>query len=377
MHKKRNFRYGAASLLMFLLIGTVLADAPPTSQEATFHQTEVLKADVSTLKDTRLVVTPDAPLVATQNVLWCGTLQLAWNEAIALVGEKLQFTRSSQEVDQLNRQNFTKENLDSTSYVAIADFESNGVENEIKKALQETFQVAASPSLIPLPPAHPGPDDFVAYAYLFKSLAFPLPFAENKPLSFGGNPVRNFGFMENANALDAAVFSQVQIMDYVSQDDFIISLKTKSPEDQLILAKVPPQSTLGATVQNVLERVKKGTLIAATDKDRLAVPKLNFDLESQFPELEGLELNPSPTARVHRLRLSSVRQDVRFQLNEQGVKLKSEAEMTMRATAIMLTNQPYELIFDQPFLILIKRTSSPQPYFALWVGNSTLLVPAP
>jgi len=201
MHKKRNFRYGAASLLMFLLIGTVLADAPPTSQEATFHQTEVLKADVSTLKDTRLVVTPDAPLVATQNVLWCGTLQLAWNEAIALVGEKLQFTRFSQEVDQLNRQNFTKENLDSASYVAIADFERNGVENEIKKALQETFQGAASPSLIPLPPAHPGPDDFVAYAYLFKSLAFPLPFAENKPLSFGGNPVRNFGFMENANAL--------------------------------------------------------------------------------------------------------------------------------------------------------------------------------
>ena len=377
MHNKRNFRYGAASLLMFLLIGTVLADAPPTSQEATFHQTEVLKTDVSTLKDTRLVVTTDAPLVATQNVLWCGTLQLAWNEAIALVGEKLQFTRSSQEVDQLNRQNFTKENLDSTSYVAIADFERNGVENEIKKALQETFQGAASPSLIPLPPAHPGPDDFVAYAYLFKSLAFPLPFAENKPLSFGGNPVRNFGFMENANALDAAVFSQVQIMDYVSQGDFIISLKTRSPEDQLILAKVPPQTTLKATVQNVLERVKKGSSIAATDKDRLAVPKLNFDLESQFPELEGLELNPSPTARVHRLRLSSVRQDVRFQLNEQGVKLKSEAEMTMRATAIMLTNQPYELIFDQPFLILIKRTSSPQPYFALWVGNSTLLVPAP
>jgi hypothetical protein len=100
MHKKRNFRYGAASLLMFLPIGTVLADAPPTSQESTFHQTEVLKTDVSTLKDTRLIVTTDAPLVATQNVLWCGTLQLAWNEAIALVGEKLQFTRSSQEVDQ-------------------------------------------------------------------------------------------------------------------------------------------------------------------------------------------------------------------------------------------------------------------------------------
>jgi len=376
MQNKRNFAYRLASLLPFLIIGTVWADTLPGSQEAAFDSTGVLKADVSTLKDTRLFATPDAPLVAHQNVLWCGTLQLAWNEAINLVGEKLQFSRPSEEVEQLNLQNFTKKDLDSNSYVAIADFERNGVESEIKKALWNTFHGVASPDLIPSSPAHPGPDDFVAYAYLFKDLSFSEPFAENKPLLFDGKSVESFGFTENLDALNAAVFSQVQIMDYVSKDDFVIELKPKSLEDQFILAKVPPQSTLKATIHDVLERLQKGKTITATKQDRMAVPKLNFDLKSQFPELAGLELVPSPTAHVHRLTLSSVSQNVRFQLNEQGVKLKSEAEMTMKTTVILLTNQPHKLIFDQPFLILIKRVSSPQPYFALWVGNSTLLVPA-
>ena len=34
------------------------------------------------------------------------------------------------------------------------------------------------------------------------------------------------------------------------------------------------------------------------------------------------------------------------------------------------------MIFDQPFLILMKQANSDHPYFALWVGNASLLVPA-
>jgi hypothetical protein len=34
------------------------------------------------------------------------------------------------------------------------------------------------------------------------------------------------------------------------------------------------------------------------------------------------------------------------------------------------------MIFDRPFLILMKQAKSDQPYFALWVGNASLLVPA-
>ena len=38
-----------------------------------------------------------------------------------------------------------------------------------------------------------------------------------------------------------------------------------------------------------------------------------------------------------------------------------------------LTRQ--NLVFDEPFLVMIQRTDASQPYFALWVGNAELLVP--
>jgi hypothetical protein len=48
----------------------------------------------------------------------------------------------------------------------------------------------------------------------------------------------------------------------------------------------------------------------------------------------------------------------------------------MRALAIQFGPPPRHLIFNKPFLILMKRADAPQPYFAMWVGNASLLVPA-
>ncbi len=216
--------------------------AQTASHANSFSKEGLLKADISQLKDTQLVAHPDAPLDPTRNVLWCGTLQLAWNKAVELVGEKLHFKDQPPVVDLLNQQDFIESDLDPASYVAIADFERNHVEDEIRAALQKTFGGAASPELIPPVPTNPHPDDFVAYAYLYKNLAFANPFAENDPLPFGDVPVRNFGWTKNADIADRLsndVFEQVLIYDYKSEDDFVITLTTNSPQDELILAKVP------------------------------------------------------------------------------------------------------------------------------------------
>jgi hypothetical protein len=108
--------------------------------------------------------------------------------------------------------------------------------------------------------------------------------------------------------------------------------------------------------------------------DELSVPKLNFDLRRDFHELEGFVLTPSPKSKIKSpLVIAKAEQLVRFQLNEKGAVLKSEASI-MVATMALNPQSRHELIFDKPFLILLKQADSPQPYFALWVGNSTLLV---
>jgi len=356
---------------------TALADPPVVSHDDSFSKEALFKADVSTLKDTQLVIHPDVPLDPSKNVLWCGTMQLAWNKAIDLVGEKLHFTTPSPSADLLNRQDFTDTDLDPASYVALADFEKNNVEDEIRAALEKTFQGSASPELIPPKPSSSGPYDFVAYAYLFKNLSFPKPFLEDSPINFAGTEVTAFGLGHGREDthLTQDVLNQVLIYDYKTGQDFIIKLKTKSTNDDLILAQVAPQPTLQATIDAVLQRFNNSTPQPANFGDSLAVPLINFDLRRDFSELVGLILQPGPNSRIKSaLVIAEAKQLVRFQLNEKGAILKSEAVVLALAGA---SGYEREMYFDHPFLILMKRKDSKQPYFALWVGNATLLVSAP
>jgi hypothetical protein len=367
-----------ALILAALLASSLAIQAADTHADA-FSDDGLTKADVNKLTDTQLVAHPDVPLKPADNLIWCGTLQLAWNEAIKLVGEKLEFTEQPPVADLLNREDFTRKDLDPGSYVAIANFEKNHVEAEIRAALEKVFHGAASPELIPPVPEHPGPYDFVAYAYLFKNLQFPQVFQDNDPLNFGpsGTAVKSFGFLgENKDKLKPGVFRQVRICDYKGPDDFVISLKTADPQDQLILAKVTPGDTLNNTIAAVLARTVQGKIEYAQKRDDLSIPKLNFDLSKNFKDLEGLTLKPGPNTPVKNLVTTEVKQLVRFQLNEKGAVLKSEATIAVGSSAVAFPLNQHEMIFDKPFLILMKQADASQPYFAMWVGNASLLIPA-
>ncbi len=191
----RTFALLAVTLVALVRVAGAQDDV--TSHDASFSKDGLLKADVNTLTNTQLVVSPELPLARDKNVLWCGTLQLAWNEAEKLVGEKMRFVPPSHAADLLNAGEFTRHDLDPASYVAIADFERNHVEDKIRAALEKTFRGAASPELIPDVPTNPGPYDFVAYSYLYKSLAFARPFNDGS-LLFGDTPVQDFGFDQDA-----------------------------------------------------------------------------------------------------------------------------------------------------------------------------------
>src|SRR5438045_874267 len=73
------------------------------------------------------------------NLLWCGTFQLAWNEACRLTGGDLQFERGHPIISALNKHAFTKESLDESSYVAMAGFEKDSIHDRISKTIAEKF----------------------------------------------------------------------------------------------------------------------------------------------------------------------------------------------------------------------------------------------
>jgi len=326
-----------------------------------------LKANANSL--TRTLITPhlEHEIQADKNLLWCATAQVAWNELCNLIGEDVHLENEPEMVSILNKKTVTAADLDEASYIAMAGTIDQDIFGKIQTALEKKFKGQASPELVPLPSSDLL---WVAYSYLFKALPFEWAFERLKsPLSFQGVKVECFGIEQfltsQKNEVKAA--SQVLIYDYKSEDDFVIELKTRSKTDRLILAKVPPETTLAQTIATVQKRVANSNPEKMQVCSSLMVPVLNFELMREYNELYN-----KPILSKNQLFNGSIiilaKQHIRFKLDETGAVLKSEA--------LFAAGIGGDLLFNKPFLIMIQRTDTLAPYFALWVANDELLVKA-
>jgi len=291
------------------------------------------------------------------NVLWCATFQLAWNELCDLLGGPVQFQGAPEAVAILNDRAVTRADVDEAHCVALAGYPTGGPDdilNKIAEAMDRTFAGTARPHYLPERRSL-DPGDWVAYAYLFKELSFQSPFQRMPSgLTFAGRQVQHFGIKQLSRSQPDQVKAagQVSVYDYRSEDDFIIELKTRSPSDRVILAKIMPEPTLAETIQAVQQRMTRSRPAGMRASSHLFIPVVDFDLCRRYIELEqaGIAL-----------------QQIAFKLNETGVVVQSEASS--------VRNGYQHLIFDKPFLIMLRKTQARNPYFVLWVANAELLVP--
>jgi len=360
-------------LLLFLAIGADInlgwADRSQLSRREQSPGT-----DASALKRTIVSPTLDAPISKGTNLLWCGTLQLAWNEARRLTGGDLQFQPGNPLVTALNKHEFTQDSLDESSYVAEAGYVKDNIQAQIRKAVAEKFHGIFQPRFIPDKALTPHPQDLVAYACLYKNLSFAIPFERlDEALVFGGTQVPAFGMGRYKASLEK-VFPQVLILDYQSKDNFVIELRTKSAGDRLILANIQPKSTLGDTIKSVSARIAQGRTETAVAGDLLVVPKMKLDLTREYSEIEGQVLIPKAANVAKDLILMSAVQNTAFEMNEKGVELKSEAHLSLSCAKQEEPVAKHAMIFDKPFLILMQRRDATMPYFALWVDNPEALI---
>ena len=170
------------------------------------------------------------------------------------------------------------------------------------------------------------------------------------------------------------------MLDYKSDDDFIVSLQPKDVKEWIILAKIAPADTLQRTVDAVRSRIRTSGLKPEQQMLRadesLVVPMLNIDVRQSYDKLcRKIITTPGPLDGWF---IALALQGIRFRLDEEGAMLKSEALMAEAAAERIAPAQrerPRELLFDKPFLILLERHDAQRPYFGLWVGNTELLTP--
>jgi hypothetical protein len=325
-----------------------------------------LKANTTDLKHT--IVTPhlEQKIPTGTNVLWCSTFQLAWNELCELTGGIVSMKPSPPMVTTLNKKTASKNDLDEDSYVAMAGLANEGIYQRIRKELKAKFKGQASPELLDSTPQMA----WVTYAYLFKELPFKWAFTRfHQNLRFEGYYIDSFGIYQflDFQKDEVKMASQVIVLDYKNNDDLIIQLKTQAEEDVLILAKIPPEASLDKTIAAVENRISKAKPTQMEEMEDLYVPVLNFDVLREYSELYKHPIH-TDDGKLDGTSFVYAGQSIRFCLDERGAVLKSEGIEAQGLT-------PRNLVFNKPFLIMLKRDKAKNPYFALWVGNAELLVP--
>ena len=322
----------------------------------------MLNQNADQLERTDFTAYIDHEIVPGRNLIWCATMQLAWNELIDSCGGRLP-DGERPTVRELNRRIVTRDDLDESSYVAMAGVIQKGVIQEIDKALETKFGGQASPEMLDEVEAR-FKEGALAYSYLFKNLAFRNHFSmSEQPLRFAGFDAQAFGFETHRKTKQQKAAAQVTIYDYKNTDDFVIEIKTESSGDRLILAKVHPDSTLHQTIAQVAHRLQTAGLPPGAESS-MKIPILDFKLTKDYNELVGVFFCGVPIVMATQV--------IRFKLDETGAKLKSEAAIVTLGVVEASTSQ---LIFDKPFLVIMERQGLPHPYFALWVDNPELLVP--
>lgn len=367
MSKVKEKFYELSLTIRILLIILLIALIPITIR---IYDTYFKDKSISTkIFNNQLEKTSVAPhmehkIIDNVNIVYCSTFQLCWNEMKDLLNGDIELEDNPEIVECLNKSLSTKDDISEDSYVAVAGFKKDIID-VINKQLEDKFD---NPPRVSFSEA--SPSDLIAYSYLYKNLKFPKEFESlEEPLYFIDNNkkigVKAFGIKEYSDK-NKELGNQVDIVDYIDQDDFIIRLKTKTVNEEIILAKVKPGETLLDTIETVNNRTKSGFDGVLTNDDVLIIPKFSFDIEHSFNELKNKHLLNDGFKEYH---VKEAAQQVKFVLDETGVVLESEAVLSFTKSAKVSRY----FVFDQPFLLYMKEKGANYPYFAMWVENTELM----
>lgn len=299
--------------------------------------------NLSEYKNTDFQPTLESPINKGKNSIYCSTLLLAWD----IVRTKLDGDLS---VDSIDNDLFLLNNSNTFSNSLTKDEYSSSVNVRNDKIEVKVFFRKSLPFVNDL-----------------EDLRYALTFNHRKVSSFG---------VYGAN-------SQVQILYYKNDSDFIVKLQTKDKSNELILYNVDEKfQNLIQAIQSVDLKIRQGINEKIDDRfsgnyslnndDKLIIPKLEFNIETDYPSMK----NKIVHNKINDFEVMLLYQRTAFKLNESGAEIESEvytslSSLSMEDKPIL---KPKNLIFDKPFLLILRKTTSVNPYFAMWISNDELMI---
>jgi hypothetical protein len=187
------------------------------------------------------------------------------------------------------------------------------------------------------------------------SFAYPM---ERIKSTFQGKAVRAFGYEDG-------IAGGVKLLYYKSDDEFILSIQTHEKEEMLLAKGFAGGRSLRVMLNNISVAIKIGSKHSLNTADVLIIPVLRFNLSASYPAME----NSFITANNKQYQIEKATQRTAFVLNETGDKAAGKAEVSDGVA------KPKQLLFDKPFVVLLKKPTAVYPYFMMKVDNTELMMP--
>lgn len=296
-----------------------------------------------------------------QDRVWVASFQLVWNDFVnKVIFNPIRFREGTPiSAQELNRQLFTADDLSEKSYYKFAGRVTKKTKKQISKAIKKKFK--ENSDLLDKLDLTPRNDMFMVYAMLKKDFEFLHEFDKlGKSLFNGIEPAEFFGISGTSKkALD----SGVEVLFYNSSEDFAVLLATKD-NDEVYLYKNSANKAFNYLYADMLkkENAYQGDK-RFKNVDELKVPNINFFEEKSFDEFTNRRIMGTNYV------INQAMETIKFDMNNSGVKLKSEAAMTVMTTSLQPDLVPRLFYFDSTFVIFLKEKDKKNPYFALRVND--------
>jgi len=305
---------------------------------------------LSEIQETEFLPTLESEITEGKSSIYCATLLYAWDEVRKNLESPIVVNERSKELTLLNN---------STSYIGVLDSGEYVVDGFIKR------------------------NRVIATAGMQKSLLYkyPLPRITNK-MSFADSvAVFALGKMKKSKKTEKTI----KILYYENDSNFVIKLATKDSGHEVILMMNEKKFTnfiemtdelanLRVKGRNESEQAENSWRYTLFTNDIVSIPKFNFNITSNYQEIEG----KSFISNHEEYKIVTAGQTNAFLLDETGVGIKSNSRIEgvkeVRKESEHDKSLPKKLIFDKPFSIFMKKANLDNPYFAMWVENSELML---
>lgn len=300
----------------------------------------------------------------SDNKLWVGTFQLVFNDMKNnIVKHDIEFTGEEQtpELKGLNSEEFNSTMLQDSSYYTSYGETSPQAKEKIKKDLKQKFNETSA--ILDTFDWSRGIGKYYAYAMLRKDFHFPSVFDTLDKSSFN-NSEKQYDFFGIDSKSDETLYRNVKVLFY-KDNNYAVQLLTKE-DDIVYLYRTESDKDFKTIYNELINKTKEFEGKKYFDEnDTLKVPKLKIKDSREYPEL----CNKQIAGTEPPLFFSDTIETIELELNEKGGKVKSEAMLMMKMSAISMEDVPRHFDFDKTFVLFLIDKDKNDPYLALRVKN--------